>query len=299
MGSQETKPVTMPIRLGEMYRTRRFVLSYELFPPKTDAGRDALRTHLKRLLAFKPDFITCTYGAGGATRDKTLDTLALVRELCDLPLASHLTCVGATVDELRAYLRLAKSQGVAYIVAIRGDAPKDNPQFRVVPGGLRYGNELVSLIRGEFPEFGIAVGGYPEKHPEAPDADADLVNLRRKVDSGADIIISQLFYNNADFYRWRDRCVKLGISVPIVPGVLPITNYGQIKRITSMCGATLPTELENRLLLAADDEDGQFQAGIEHATRQVEDLMRQGVPGIHFYVLNQSRATASVLEAVR
>lgn len=284
------------LSLAELYRGKPLVLSYELFPPKTDKGMDALADHLKILLKFGPDYVTCTYGAGGSGQGKTLATLALVQSLTDIPVASHLTCVGASVDDLRSYLREAIGQGVSHIVALRGDAPKDDDSFKAVDGGLRYGNELVSLIHDEFPELGIVVGGYPETHPEAPSPEADLENLKRKVDCGADVVTTQLFYDNDDFYRFRDKCVGLGIDIPIVPGVLPITSAAQIRRITSMCGAKLPDTLANDLDACGDDADAQFDVGINHAKRQVDDLVKAGVPGVHFYVLNQSRATSSVLE---
>lgn len=284
--------------LAEIYRSNEFVLSYELFPPKTDKGMDALRRNLGELLQYRPHFITCTYGAGGSTRDKTLETLALVRELTDLPLASHLTCVGATKEDLQEYLAKAHDSGIGLIVAIRGDAPKGDDAFTEVAGGLKYGNELVSLVRSEYPGFGIAVGGYPETHPEAPSAEADIANLKRKVDAGADVVITQLFYDNADFYRWRDRCAAAGITVPIVPGVMPIISYKQIVKITSMCGARMPKSLTEPLDACGDDGDCQFEVGVQHAINQVSDLLEHGIPGIHFYVLNQARATTRVLDAV-
>jgi methylenetetrahydrofolate reductase (NADPH) len=181
-----------------IYAANRFVLSYELFPPKSAEGMFALESNLRELVRFSPHFITCTYGAGGSTRDKTLETLSLVQSLTDVSLASHLTVVGATIDDLRAYLRRAAAQGIENIVAIRGDAPKGVATFEAVEGGLQYGGDLVRLIHDEFGDFGVAVGGYPEKHPEAPDAATDLDNLKRKVDRGADVVITQLFYDNAD-----------------------------------------------------------------------------------------------------
>ncbi len=284
--------------LREVYRDNDFVLSYELFPPKSDAGMEALGGHVRRLLEYSPDFVTCTYGAGGSTRDKTLATLAVVQGLSDRPVASHLTCVGGTYESLRRYLGQARDQGVSYIVAIRGDAPKDDPNYRPVDNGPRYGNELVAFVRAEFPEFGIAVGGYPETHPEAKSADADIDHLKRKVDAGADVVITQLFYTNADFYRFRDRCAAAGIDAPIVPGLLPIINFKQVQRITSLCGAVMPPDLASDLEACGDEPEAQFDVGVRHATKQAADLREQGVPGIHFYVLNQSRATAEVLDNI-
>jgi methylenetetrahydrofolate reductase (NADPH) len=188
----------------------RFALSFELFPPKTDAGEQEMYGHVERLMAFRPDFITCTYGAGGSTRDKTLQIVEQVKRRFGCGTASHLTCVGSTVDELRGYLAEAATRGVDNIVALRGDPPKGESEFKPVAGGLSYANELVQLIRGEFPQFGMAVAGYPETHREAASPQADLENLKRKVDSGGDVVVTQLFYNNAEFFRFRDACGKLG-----------------------------------------------------------------------------------------
>ena len=284
--------------LAELFSQNSFVLSYELFPPKTDAGMVTLADHLRKLIEFRPDFITCTYGAGGSTRDKTLSTLALVRELTPVPLATHLTCVGSTADELRTYLQRAEAQGIAHVVALRGDAPGGAGAFVPVEGGFRHASELIAFLRAEFPRFGIVAAGYPETHPEALSPEADLDNLKRKVDAGADAIVTQLFYSNTDFFRFRDRCAAMGVSVPVVPGIMPVTNFGQIKRITSMCGASLPAALTETFERVAGDDEGQYQAGVDFATRQVDELLRAGVPGVHFYVLNQSRATSSVLGAL-
>jgi len=286
------------MRFSEAYGLGRFGLSFELFPPKTAEGETQLFLHLQELVAFQPDFITCTYGAGGSTRSKTLDIISRVHREFNVPVASHLTCVGSTVDDLRAYLREAWERGIENIVALRGDPPKGETTFNAVAGGLRYANELVALIASEFPQFGIAVAGYPEMHQEAPSPEVDLENLKRKVDAGADIVLTQLFYDNDDFFRFRDRCQAAGITVPIVPGILPVTNLAQIKRITSLCGAKLPGGFLNALERHSDDESGQFEVGVDFATLQVQELINGEVPGVHFYVLNKSQATARVLSAV-
>jgi methylenetetrahydrofolate reductase (NADPH) len=282
--------------LSAVYGADRFGLSFELFPPKTDAGEEAMFRHVERLLEFQPGFITCTYGAGGSTQTKTLDIVARVREMSGLPVATHLTCVGSTADQLAEYLTEARKRGVDNVVALRGDPPKGETAFKATEGGFRYANELVAFIRENFADMGIAVAGYPEKHLEAPDLDVDLANLKRKVDAGADVVVTQLFYENADFLSFRDRCAALGIDIPIVPGLLPVTNFAQIQRITSLCGAKLPKEFAAALEAAGDDEDAQFEAGVEFATKQMESLIKAGVPGIHLYVLNKSEAASAVLE---
>ena len=287
------------MRFSEIYASRSFALSFELFPPKTEKGEATLFRHLEQLCEFDPAFITCTYGAGGSMRDKTLDVIGQVYQRFDRPVASHLTCVAATADELRAYLQEASRRGIQNIVALRGDPPDGAKRFEVTAGGLTYANELVALIRDEFPQFGVAVAGYPETHQEAPSADADLMNLKRKVDAGADVVITQLFYDNDDFFRFRDRCEVAGITVPIVPGILPVTNFAQIQRITALCGARLPDDFVEELQGFDDGSPEQFDAGVDFATRQVAELMDGGVAGVHFYVLNKSQATAAVLRSVK
>lgn len=253
---------------------------------------------VQELMPFRPDVITCTYGAGGSTRDKTLEITSQVKQRFGVGVASHLTCVGSTVEQLATYLREAQERGIDNIVALRGDPPKGETSFTPVAGGFRYASELVAFIRREFPQFGLAVAGYPETHQEAHSPAADLDNLKRKVAAGGDVVITQLFYDNADFFRFSQSCRKLGIGVPIVPGILPVTNLGQIQRITSLCKACLPDSFLKELS-QRNDADWQFQVGVAFATRQVQELIDAGVPGIHFYVLNKSPATAAVLEGVQ
>ncbi|MEM6797962.1 MAG: methylenetetrahydrofolate reductase [NAD(P)H] [Planctomycetota bacterium] len=284
--------------IAETYGPGRFGLSFELFPPKTEAGEAALFRHAEKLMGFEPSYITCTYGAGGSTQDKTLAIAARIRSEYEIPVATHLTCVGRTAEEIRQYLAAADERGVQNVVALRGDPPQGESEFRPVDGGFHYANELVAMIRSDFPEMDIAVGGYPEVHQEAPSAEVDLQNLKRKVDAGADVIITQLFYDNDDFFRFRDDCVAAGIDVPVVPGLMPITKLAQIQRITSMCGAKLPAALIDRLEAAGEDASAQAAAGAEFATEQTQALVDDGVAGIHFYVLNKSETTSQILTQV-
>ncbi|QDT10291.1 methylenetetrahydrofolate reductase [NAD(P)H] [Planctomycetes bacterium K23_9] len=284
--------------LAEHYAGTNCAISFELFPPKTSEGIDKLCNNVKRLMDFNPSYFTCTYGAGGSTQGTTLEVLKCVREITGLPVASHLTCVGLTAEQLADYLTEAKTLGVEHIVALRGDPPKGTDKFEAVNGGLHYANQLVDLIREKFADdFGIAVAGYPEVHQEASDAQTDLDNLKRKVDSGADIIITQLFYDNADFYRFRDACVKAGIQVPIVPGLLPVTNFKQAQRIASMCKAGIPSVLESAMG-ESDEADYQFKVGVDHARQQTIDLVENDAPGIHYYVLNKSDAAEKLLDGL-
>ena len=284
------------LTLSELFKTKR-VLSFELFPPKTEKGEAALYRHVEALLKFTPDFFTCTYGAGGSTQQKTLQILDHVKQNFNIPVVSHLTCVGSSVDQLREYLQQAKSQSVDSIMALRGDPPKGEDKFVAPEGGLSYANELVELVSSEFQNFGVMVAGYPEKHLEAPSLDIDLDNLKRKVDAGADAIVTQLFYDNADFYRFRDLCEAKGINVPVVPGLLPVTSLSQIQRITDLCGAKLPADFVASLE-SDSSESGQFQAGVDHAVAQTNDLVANDVAGLHYYVLNKSDATAKILAQV-
>lgn len=274
------------------------ILSYELFPPKTEKGEKALYKHLDQLSKFKPDFITCTYGAGGSTRDKTLQIVKEVKQQFNAVVASHLTLVDATVDQLRDYLSQAQNAEIDAIVALRGDPPQGESTFKATPGGFRYANELVELLHAEFSDFGVAVAGYPETHREAPSAQADLDNLKRKVDAGADVVITQLFYDNADFFRFRDKCAEAGITVPILPGILPVTKLQQAERITKLCGSKMPDELSYRLR-ENDSSDWHFKVGVEHAARQVDELIEHEADGIHFYVLNQSQAVTAIMSAMQ
>lgn len=258
----------------------------------------SLFDHFEELASCNPSFVTCTYGAGGGTSTRTLEVLDWIRsDYPHIPFASHLTCTGHTVDQLQDYVREAVARGVQGIVALRGDPPGGGP-FEPTPGGLRHANELVALIRAAYPDLSILVGGYPEVHPEAPGPEADLENLKRKVDEGADVVLTQLFYDNAVYFRFRDRCEKAGIHAPIVPGILPVTNLTQVKRITGLCGAALTRRLTERLEAHGEDEEGQFAVGVYYAARQVEELVEQGAPGIHFYVLNKSRAAALICRAL-
>ena len=288
----------MTVSIQEAYETGRFGLSFELFPPKTAESEAMMWRTVDDLMAFEPALITCTYGAGGSTQSKTLEVIEGVRARHNVPVASHLTCVGSSIDELREYLRTARDRGVSAIVALRGDPPKGETQFTPVAGGLRHASELVALIRREFPEFGILVAGYPETHQEALSPEADLENLQQKCDAGGDVVVTQLFYDNADYFRFRDHCGRLGITAPIVPGVMPVTNYAQVRRIASLCKARLPADFTRAFEAAGDDEAAQFEVGVEFASRQVQGLLDGGVPGIHFYVLNKSLATVRVLRQV-
>lgn len=286
------------MKFRHAYGSGRFGLSFEIFPPKTPAGEGALFEAIEALMAFRPSFVTCTYGAGGSTREKTLELTVAIRERFGVSTAAHLTCVGSSYESLRAWLATAASQRIENIVALRGDPPRGESRFVPVDGGPAYGDELVAFIRREFPQFGIGVAGYPETHQEAVSPQADLAHLKRKVEAGADVVITQLFYDNRDFFAFRRRYEQAGIRVPLVPGILPIINFAQIQRITTLCGAKLPPSLAAQLEAKRDDAEAELEIGVSHAIRQCRELLEAGVPGLHFYVLNKATAPARILAAL-
>lgn len=287
-----------PMRIREIYSAGRFGLSIEVFPPKTPDGDDALRQTLADLAPYRPAFISCTYGAGGSTSKRTVEWCQEIQQQYHLTATAHFTCVGSTREQLLEWLHFASDAGVRNIMALRGDPPAGETNFRPAEGGLKHANELVSLIRAHFPQLGIGVAGYPEKHPEAPTIEVDLKHLQQKVAAGADAVFTQLFYDNHNFYRFRDKAQRLGITVPIVPGIMPITEFARIKRITALCGAFIPPQLFQRLEAVQDDKRSQFEIGVEYAIAQCRELLNEGVPGIHFYVLNKSAACRLILDAL-
>lgn len=284
--------------------THRPVISFEVFPPKTEAGMKSLRRVVPELIDLAPSFMTVTYGALGSTRERTLEIASLIKNHYGLETACHLTCVGSSRAELDQILADIRAENIENIVALRGDPPKGEDTFVPPPDGYAHGNELVEHIRRFGSEqagkhFGVAVAGYPEKHLEAPDFATDLANLKRKVDAGADAVITQLFYDNTRFFEFDRRAREAGITVPIVPGLLPILSTAQIRRITSLCGSTIPNALHEQLDAAGDDNEKAVEVGIRHCVAQASELLRRGVPGIHFYVLNQSRHMQRIIEQLR
>ena len=287
------------MKIADAYGKSRFGLSFEIYPPKTEAGEAQLFAALEVLMAFRPSFVSCTYGAGGSTRDKTLELVVKIREAFDVTTAAHRTCVESTEEEIRQWLKEATDAGIENIIALRGDPPKGETAFQRPEGGLAYGNELVALIRGEFPHFSVAVAGYPETHQEAPSPEIDLANLKRKVEAGADAVITQLFYDNHDFFAFRARYREAGIVAPLVPGILPVINMAQVQRIASLCGAKLPASFLGDLERSQGDPEGQLNVGVEYAVRQCQELLDAGIPGLHFYVLNKAEAPRRTMRALR
>ncbi len=272
------------------------VVSFEFFPPKTPEGdQNLLEKTIPALMQAKPDFCSVTYGAGGSTRDKTLMIVDRIQKQHGLTAVAHLTCVSATKDEIRGLLEQIKTLGVRNVLALRGDPPGGGA-FTMTPGGFEYSNQLVEFIRG-LDHFSIGVAGFPEGHIACKAGKhVDWGYLKNKIDAGADYVLTQLFFDNADFYEFRDHLRKLGVKIPIVPGIVSILNANQIKRFTAMCGARIPAALAAKLDTLADDEAAATEFGIEYATEQCRDLLKNGVPGIHFYTLNKPHSTMRVLK---
>ena len=273
------------------------VISFEFFPPKTDEGdRNLFEKSIPALLQAKPDYCSVTYGAGGSTRDKTLMIVDRIQREHRLTALAHLTCVNHTREEVGALLEKIRALDCKNILALRGDPPGGG-EFQTTPGGFEFSSQLVQFIR-EADDFSTGVAGFPEGHPACKAGKhADWGHLKTKVDAGADFVLTQLFFDNADFFEFRDYVAgKLGVRVPIVPGVISILNAVQTIKFTQLCGAKIPPALRTKLDALGNDEAAAIEFGIEYATRQCEDLLRAGVPGLHFYTLNKSRSTVQVLK---
>ena len=275
--------------ISDLFNSGRPLRSLEFFPPKNDSRVEALRESATALQAIEWDFVSVTYGAGGSTRDRTAQVSALLKDELNFTVMPHLTCVGHRRDELHSIADRIHADGYRNIMTLRGDPPKGSDTFTTTADGLSYANELVTLLKTRHPDFCLGVGGYPEKHPEAPSVDIDLDNLKRKVDAGADFITTQLFFDNDIYFRFVDACHAHGITVPIVPGIMPVLSFKQIKRISAMCGACLPSPLTRRLEVAANNPEVVEIIGIDWALDQIRNLIARGAPGYHLYILNRAR----------
>ena len=272
--------------------------SFEFFPPKTDEAFDTLMETIRELQKLHPTFVSVTYGAGGNTRRRTIDVVTKAKGELGQESMAHVTCVGSTEEEMRDVLDELKRQGIENVLPLRGDPPAGTDVFEKKPGGFGYANELVSFIKENY-DFCLGVAGYPEGHQEADDFDTDLANLKLKVDAGADFVITQMFFDNRFYFDFVVQARAIGIDVPLIPGIMPILNLGQIQRFTQMCGASIPEELLERLEAIKEDADAVRQCGVEHAAQQCRELLESGVPGIHFYTLNRSTSTRDILENLK
>jgi len=279
------------MRIAELYRGGRPIFSFEFFPPKTDAGYDSLYRTVLDLKRLDPDFISVTWGAGGSTRRKTVEIVTRIQRDIGITAMAHLSCIGSTPDQLRATLDELQRGGIENILALGGDRP---PDYAPPVGAFIYANELAAFIREARPEFCIGGACYPETHPLAASPEEDLTNLARKVADGAEFLISQLFFDNRDFFDFCERARAVGIDVPIVPGIMPILSVASIRRMTTLSGARIPAELESKLSAVDGDDARTHAVGVDWATTQCRELLEHGVPGIHFYTLNRSRATQQI-----
>jgi methylenetetrahydrofolate reductase (NADPH) len=274
--------------------------SFEFFPPRTDEGERNLGRALAELSRLSPTFVSVTYGAAGSTteRRKTIDIVRHLKRDYGMEAMAHFTCVGATADELRMMLGTMREGGIENVLALRGDPPRGESEWTATEGGLSYSRELIELIRDEY-DFSIGAACFPEVHIHAADAESDLRYLKQKVDAGARFLITQLFFDNQHYYEFVARAREIGIEVPIIPGIMPITDVGQIRRITGMCGAQIPDGLLRELELRGDQPGSVADLGVAYATLQCADLLAHGAPGIHFYTLNRSPSTRAILGALR
>lgn len=297
------------MRICERLAHKRPVFSFEFFPPKSPAAEKTLWKSLEQLAVLRPDFVSVTYGAGGSTRERTLDLVTQIKSRLGIETVAHLTCVGSSRDEIAAILDKLAEHGVCNVLALRGDPPRGESGFTPAADGFRYASELVEFIasRGD---FCIGAACYPEKHPEAADLEEDIRYLKQKVDAGADFLVTQMFFDNRAYFDFVARIEQAGINTPVLPGIMPVTNVKQSRRISELCGSALPEVLETRLRAVEGDPHEEFWTGVSYAAYQCRELLlvRQagafevpepGVPGIHFYTLNRSPATRAIFEMLR
>jgi len=286
------------MRIDDILAGRGPVFSFEFFPPKTEAGEANLYAALAELRTLEPSFVSVTYGAGGSTREKTLEIVKRIREEYGLEAMAHFTCVGATVAELRMTLDEMRGAGIDNVLALRGDPPAGQEAWVMTEGGLEYSSELVALIAEGYP-FAIGAACFPETHIHAESPQADLEHLAEKVAAGVDFLITQLFFDNSLYFEFLRRARAASIEIPIIPGIMPITQVGQVERMAKMCGASIPEGLRRELHARGDHPEAVLDFGVAYATLQCAELLAAGAPGIHFYTLNRSPATRAILSALK
>lgn len=286
------------MKITEILKQNDPTFSFEFFPPKSEEGVAILFETLKEIKKLNPGYISVTYGAGGGTRERTVEIVKRAKKEIGLESMAHLTCIGHSKEEIITILNELKDSGIENVIALRGDPPKDWKRPILHQDAFRHANELTAFIHSSYPMC-IAVAGYPEGHIESTDKETDWEYLRLKVRAGADLIITQLFFDNKDFFIFERRMREKGVALPIIPGIMPITNYNQLIRFTQTCGAKIPEKIKNELATIKDDQEAVEQYGINHATLQCKELIANGVPGIHFYTLNKSKSTRRIVENIR
>jgi methylenetetrahydrofolate reductase (NADPH) len=286
------------MRIDAILDDTRPCFSFEFFPPKTDEGWSNLWRAAQELKRDDPAFVSVTYGAGGSTRGRTIEIVKRIKQELGLEAMAHFTCVGATVDELRAVLDEMREAGIENVLALRGDPPQGQTEWTATDGGLTYSTELIDLIAREY-DFAIGAAAFPEVHIHSESMGEDIEVMKEKVANGARFLITQLFFDNDLYFDFVDTAQAAGVEVPIIPGIMPILRYSSIKRMTEMCGASIPADLDRELTARKDDEQAIEELGVAYATLQCADLLKRGAPGIHFYVLNRSPAARAILAALR
>lgn len=286
------------MKITDILRENRTVFSLEFFPPKTEEGMTQLFETLREVKRLNPGFISVTYAPSGETRYKTIDIVRRAKSEIDLESMAHLTCVGHSKREIKVILDELKDAGIENVIALRGDPPGGETTFVPHSEGFKYASELTAFIRSSY-SFCIAVAGYPEGHIESPDKETDWNYLLQKVKTGADLVITQLFFDNRDFFTFEKRMREKGVTIPIIPGIMPITNFNQIVRFTQVCGAKIPEAAKRELEVIQNDSDAVQEYGIAYATQQCRELIAHGVPGIHFYTLNKSKSSQKIIQNLR
>jgi len=288
------------MKIADKLKTTKRSISFEFFPPKTEKGEKELFKTITELQNINPTFVSITYGAGGSTRDRTRNIVKKIHETTNLDVMAHLTCIGHTKEELKEILDDYKNIGIQNILALRGDIPLDREEEIKKIKGCKYANELVEFIRKNYGDwFSIGVAAYPEGHPESPNIERDILNFKKKVEAGSDFAITQMFFDNRYFYNFMELIQKQNINIPIIPGIMPITNFKQIRKFALMCGATIPEKLVKQLEKYEDDPNAVAKIGVEFAIEQCIDLLKNDVKGLHFYTLNKSNATLEIYEAIK
>ena len=285
------------MKITDIFKSKKQTFSFEFFPPKTEKGMSNLLKTIGELKKFHPDYVSITYGAMGSTQEKTISIADQIQNKIGLTAMSHLTCVGASAEQIGEILDTLQNLGIKNIMALRGDPPQGEDKFVYTPGGYNHATNLIQSIKGNG-NFCIGAAGYPEGHVEARDLGSDLKYLKMKMDMGAEFIVTQLFLDNSYFYRFRDRAQDKGINLRLIPGVMPVTNWHQITKFSDMCGCTIPINLKEKLFPVRDDKEEISRIGIEYAINQCRDLLKNGAPGLHFYTLNKSKATRQIFEAL-
>lgn len=287
------------MKIIDILNKRSASFSFEFFPPKSEDGWEQLFNTIESLKVWNPSYVSVTYGAGGSTRRQTIDLVSRIKHEIGLESMAHLTCVDSSQDQILETLNNLKEKGIENVLPLRGDPSKGKTSFVKAENGFGYASELVKFIRDNQYSFCLGVAGYPEGHQESGNMYKDIDNLKRKVDAGADFIITQLFFDNRFYFDFLDKVKAVGINIPVLPGIMPIVNVNQVKKFTKMCGASIPEALISKLEKVQDQPESVQAIGIEHASQQCDELIQAGSPGIHFYTLNRSNSTLQILENLK